>query len=76
MYQNEWKRAEMLLLRVSDARRQKLGEDHPDRLSSMSNLASAYWHQGSWQEAESLFVRVIKGRKLRLGDNHPVTILR
>ena len=31
-----------------------LGEDHPDTLTSMANLASTYWSQGRLREAGEL----------------------
>ena len=30
-----------------------LGDDHPDTLTSISNLASTYQKQGKWKEAEA-----------------------
>jgi hypothetical protein len=51
-----------------------LGEDHPNMLSSMNNLASMYREQGRWKEAEELEVRVIETRKKVLGEDHPDTL--
>ncbi|RYP57748.1 hypothetical protein DL769_009308 [Monosporascus sp. CRB-8-3] len=50
------------------------GEDHPDTLTSMGNLASTYWSQGRWKEAEELEVRVIERRKRVLSEDHPDTL--
>ncbi|KAF8336046.1 hypothetical protein F5887DRAFT_1079019 [Amanita rubescens] len=52
----------------------KLGSDHPDTLTSMSNLASTYWSQGRWDEAEKFEVDVMNTRKTRLGSDHPDTL--
>jgi hypothetical protein len=49
----------------------KLGEDHPDTLTSMANLASTLWNQGRWEEAEQLFMQVVKTSKAKLGEDHP-----
>jgi hypothetical protein len=35
-----------------------LGEEHPDTLTSIANLASTYWNQGHWNDAEGLDVAV------------------
>jgi hypothetical protein len=37
-----------------EKRKQLLGEDHPDTLSSMANLAATYRNQGRWKDAEVL----------------------
>jgi hypothetical protein len=50
-----------------EARKEKLGSQHPDTLTSMANLASTYSHwQGRWDEAEKLEVEVMKARKEHL----------
>lgn len=46
----------------------------PDTLSSMSNLASAFWHQARWEKAESLFVHAMETSKSVLGEGHPETL--
>jgi hypothetical protein len=51
--------------------KQVLGDDHPDTLSSMGNLASTYRNQGRWKDAEVLEVVVMEKRKQLLGDDHP-----
>jgi hypothetical protein len=48
-----------------------LGDEHPDTLTSMGNLALTYSNQGRWKEAEELEVQVIETRKRVLGDEHP-----
>jgi UDP-2,3-diacylglucosamine pyrophosphatase LpxH len=57
-----------------EKRKQMLGDDHSDTLTSMANLASTYWNQGRWEEAETLEVVVMKKRKQVLGDDHPDTL--
>ena len=48
-----------------------LCEEHPDLLTSLSNLASTYQNQGQWREAEDLQVLVMETRKRALGEEHP-----
>jgi hypothetical protein len=57
-----------------NARKAKLGSDHPDTLTSMANLASTYRNQGRWDEAEKLEVDVMNARKAKLGSDHPHTL--
>ena len=49
-----------------------LGEEHPDTLTSMANLALTCLDQGRWKQAEELDVRVMETRKRVLGEEHPV----
>jgi hypothetical protein len=35
-----------------EKRKQVLGDDHPDTLTSMANLAATYSNQGRWKDAE------------------------
>ncbi|CAG8884086.1 unnamed protein product, partial [Penicillium egyptiacum] len=46
--QGQWEEAEQLGLQVMKSRKAKLGEHHPDTLSSMASLASTYQRQGQW----------------------------
>ena len=43
--QGKYSEGEILLKRCLDKRKIVLGENHPDTLSTMSNLASAYQYQ-------------------------------
>jgi tetratricopeptide (TPR) repeat protein len=75
-YQGQWKDAEKFQLQARELRREVLGLEHPDTLTSMASLASTYRNQGRWKEAESLFVQVIETRKRVpvLGEEHPSTL--
>ena len=66
--------AEDAFARAMEARKRVLGEEHPDTLSSMANLASTYWNQGRWKEAEELQVGVMETTKRVLGEEHPDTL--
>jgi tetratricopeptide (TPR) repeat protein len=69
-----WKEAEELLMQVVQTRKKVLGDEHPDTLTRMDNLASTYRSQGRWKEAEELEVQVWQIRKRVLGDEHPDTL--
>ena len=73
--QGHWKEAETLEVVVLEKRKQVLGDDHPDTLMSMANLASTYRNQGRWKEAETLELVVMEKRKQVLGDDHPDTLM-
>jgi len=60
--------------RTWDQKKAVLGEEHPDTLTSMANLASTYSNQGRWKEAEELGVGVMKTTKRVLGEEHPDTL--
>jgi hypothetical protein len=51
-----------------------LGEEHPDMLTSINNLALTYENQGRWKEAKELEVRVMEMRTTVLGEEHPDTL--
>ncbi|KPA10497.1 hypothetical protein MHK_009305 [Candidatus Magnetomorum sp. HK-1] len=50
------------------------GENHPDTLSSMSNLLLFYMEQGRKSELEPLFLKLISASKKTYGDNHKFTL--
>ena len=51
-----------------------LGEEHPDTLISMGNLASTYMNQGRWKEAEELQAQELEICSRVLGEEHPDTL--
>ena len=76
-YANEqgWlSKAEEMAQASLQARKMISGEDHPDALSSMINLASVYRNKGRWAEAEALEVRVLEKRRQILSEEHPDTL--
>ncbi|KAB8270025.1 purine and uridine phosphorylase [Aspergillus minisclerotigenes] len=72
--QGRWKEAEELEIQVIELRKQVLGAEHPDTLTSIHNLASIYYKQGRQKEAEELELQVIELRKQVLGPEHPDTL--
>ncbi|KAF7369456.1 FabD/lysophospholipase-like protein [Mycena venus] len=71
----KYKQAEKLLKEVLEKWQQLLGDNHPDTLLAMSNLASTYSDLGEHQKAEELQIIVLEKRKQLLGDSHPATLL-
>ncbi|KAJ7833539.1 hypothetical protein B0H14DRAFT_2591442 [Mycena olivaceomarginata] len=54
--------------------KQLRGEDHPDTLQAMANLASSYSDLGQFKEAAELQTIVLAKRKQLLGDDHTDTL--
>ncbi|KAB5511470.1 hypothetical protein GE09DRAFT_1270301, partial [Coniochaeta sp. 2T2.1] len=73
-YHGQWKDAEEFLVQATEVRRELLGEEHPNTLTIIGNLALTYRNQGRWKEAESLGVQVLEVRKRVLGEEHPETL--
>ncbi|KAJ6260293.1 hypothetical protein Dda_4518 [Drechslerella dactyloides] len=74
-HQGKWRDAERLQLEAIETRRVMLGEEDPDTLASMNNLASTYWDQGRWKEAEELEVRIADAHKATFGADHLETLV-
>jgi hypothetical protein len=68
--QGKWEDAEKLELHVMEARKVKLGADHPSTLTAMANLACTYWKQGRQEDAKKLGLCVVEAKKANL-SNHP-----
>ncbi len=66
--------AQKQIERALDLRRRLLGEDHPDTLVSMRNLAVLYRHEGKSAQAESLLTKVLGVQRSLLGEDHPDTL--
>jgi len=60
-------------LECLDKRKRILGEDHPDTLSSMGNLAALYESQGNYDAALPLCLECLDKQKRILGEDHPST---
>ncbi|KAJ7866885.1 P-loop containing nucleoside triphosphate hydrolase protein [Mycena leptocephala] len=72
-----YEEAKELDLAVLEQRKQVLGDDHPDTLLAMGNLASTYQHLGKFHKAAELEVVLLEKQKQRkqvLGDDHPDTL--
>lgn len=51
-----------------------LGDDHPDTLSAIRNLAATYGNQGRWKEAEDLQIQMLASMERVLGLEHTETL--
>jgi hypothetical protein len=66
--------AEPLLRETVDGFRATFGNDHPDTLRVMRNLAVSYRSAGRYDQAEPLFAEVLAGRRRVLGADAPDTL--
>jgi tetratricopeptide (TPR) repeat protein len=60
--------------RAYDVRRDKFGDDHPETLTSASNLALNLWWRGDYQRARALDEDTLARRRRILGEDHPDTL--
>jgi tetratricopeptide (TPR) repeat protein len=60
--------------RALEIRRKVLGEEHPETLDAMSNLALVYQEQGQLDKAELLDVQVLELSRRVLGEEHEDTL--
>jgi len=60
--------------RVLEMTRRILGDEHPDTLASMNNLATTLKAQGDLAGAREIQERVLEMTQRILGDEHPDTL--
>lgn len=63
-----------LQLQVLETTKQKLGEKHPDTLTSMTDLALTYIDQGRWKRAEKLMKNVVALQVELLPKDGPIRL--
>ncbi len=66
--------AEPLLREALETRRRVQGEDHPDTLTAMRELAIVYYYLARYEEAEQFFSQSLEGRRRVLGANASATL--
>jgi tetratricopeptide (TPR) repeat protein len=69
-----WPEARAVEEYVLQARSRLLGEEHPDTILAMGNLASTLEDQGQLEEAAMMKKEVLEKMKRILGEEHPSTI--
>ncbi|KAK2605986.1 hypothetical protein QQS21_003612 [Conoideocrella luteorostrata] len=69
-----WQEAELAESEVLEKRKRILGDEHPDTISAMGNLAITLGGQGKLDEAAQMQKEVLEKRKRILGDEHLDTI--
>jgi non-specific serine/threonine protein kinase/serine/threonine-protein kinase len=66
--------AEPLARESLDLRRRELGDDHPETLGALHDLATQRWNQGRYDEAEPLFQEAMERERRVFGDDDPRTL--
>ena len=59
---------------IYNARKEILGENHPNTLSTLHCLANSYSHLGDYRKALNIEIKVYDACKKILGENHPDTL--
>ncbi|CAE6459338.1 unnamed protein product [Rhizoctonia solani] len=70
----QWKKVEKLQVYIQQIHKQALGDEHPDTLTSMHELARSYLSLGRFEDARALYAQVVDIKKRVLGDEHPHTL--
>ena len=70
-----WKEAETLHVQVTNFQKTALGEEYPDTLTSINNLAVIFERQGKYEAAELLNKETLRLRKKVHGKEHPDTLI-
>jgi hypothetical protein len=66
--------AEKFQIKVLDVRSRTFGEEHPNTIWAMGNLANTYESLGKYADAETLQIKVLDIRNRLFGEEHPDTI--
>ena len=70
----DYPQAEPHLERALMLRREGLGEEHPDTLTSINGLGTLYMYEGRYGEVEPLLVRALRLLRRTVGEDHPLTL--
>ena len=73
--QGSYNEAEQMNRQALDSKEKVLGEEHPDTLTSVSDLALVLQHQGKYEEAEQMNRRALDSKEKVLGKEHPETLI-
>ena len=73
-FQGKRRDAEPLIIETLAARRRTLGNEHPDTLRSIGNMATLLSDKGKYGEAEPLFLEALAVSRRTLGNEHLATL--
>lgn len=62
------------MMEMAEDRKQVLGKDHHDTLTSLSALELKYSKHQQWAESEAALLEAIKGRKYDIGKDQVHTL--
>ena len=70
---HDYKRAEPVMKRAYEIRKDVLGEKHPDSIVTKSELASVISHRGRFEEAKEMLLQCLDGIVTVCGRDNPKT---
>jgi tetratricopeptide (TPR) repeat protein len=70
----DYAKAERIGRSAAAVREDVFGREHPDTLTSVSQLGTALLRQGKYEEAEAMHRRALEGYEKALGREHPDTL--
>lgn len=73
-YRGDYRTAGRLQEQALDGYRRLVGDEHPDTLGSLNNLAATRQAQGDYASARALHEQALTLRRRTLGDEHPDTL--
>ncbi|KAF8133616.1 P-loop containing nucleoside triphosphate hydrolase protein, partial [Mycena galopus ATCC 62051] len=74
-YSARFQKAEQLQVASLLKHKKTLGEDHPETLKAMRNLANTYHKLGQFSDAKKLQTVVLEKQKMALGTDDPETLM-
>ncbi len=75
MLQGDYPRAEAMLKSALAVLRSARGEEHPETLAIMNNLATQFVNQGKYGQAEDLYTKILEIKRRVMGEDHPSTLM-
>ena len=72
--EGDYPQARELAEEMLSRRRRILGDDHPDTLTSASQLGMVLWYLGDYQQARQLLSDTLARSRRVLGEDHPDTL--
>jgi hypothetical protein len=73
--QGDWEDAETFLKRAADIIKQVAGDQNPEYIATLNNLAITYLQRERWSDAEQALRTTLELTKRVLGEQHPTTLL-
>ena len=73
--QVDYRQAAVWAERIAEYHKENSGEEHPDTLTSLNNLATTYGNLGNHRKAAELLENVYALQSKILGEEHPDTVI-
>jgi tetratricopeptide (TPR) repeat protein len=70
-YEGNYQQAESQLVKLVETARRSLGEDNPNTLNAMNDLALTYRYEAKYSQAEPLYLKLLDLQQRVFGAAHP-----